>query len=825
MNWLKYMSKILAGFVIGLFIVVYVFAQQTVGHFYITGKVKVEQGLVDQTNIQVNRNGALLMNVSVNQTGNFRMKVELNQVYRFQFTKEGYYPKTIEIDTHVPADVARTDNQFPPYQLALMLFKKVPGVEEASAEVGRISYNAQIDNFDAEMLRQQEPFKNDLKKIITGVQAESKKYEEQKTKSKQENYQKTISEADLLYRQKRYEQAMHRYRDAVLIFPHIQYPRQQVNVLYALLLEEQLFNSLGAASEENFLKYLNYGDVKFREREYTVAKVCYEKALAIRPENATVKSKLNDANVEFQKLQELALKEVAHHQTVYAARSQKYQELIKQADAKLLQELYAEAKDFYAQALTQIDENSYSVLMIRKIDEMISSDEAALKLAKEREAAERERLQNARNQAYNDAVKEADRLMGQRLYRDAIEYYELALSIKSFETYPQLQIRTIREILADLQLRGDDYNDLIRSADALFYDRKYQDAREQYQKAHALIPDERYAYQKIIDIDHMLAMQNKEQEVISKYRTLLGAADQLFESKQYPAAITAYQQALMVQPNEDYPKQQIKIIRGILSGEADAQKRLVQQQNDYNQVIQLADQAFNQQSYARARSLYQEALQIIPGQEYPSEQIAKIDGIVRLKNQQSTSKLDQIDFSNLESVSREDRQAAFDEAMVKGEAFIQSKEWGIARFYFRRAISLFPENSLANQKLKIVEEQILGANVNEVKYNEMIKKADEAYKTGDFGVAKFYYTKAKEANPIDEYVNERLNVVTKLSESTANRTANREFDAAIQKGNDAMNVQNYSVARFFYRKALSLRPNDEQVKQRLEQVELLINQK
>jgi tetratricopeptide (TPR) repeat protein len=821
------MSKILTGFVIGLLIVVYVFAQQTVGHFYITGKVKVEQGLVDQTNIQVTRNGALLMNVTVNQTGNFRMKVELNHIYRFQFSKDGFYPKTIEIDTHVPAEVASVNTNFPPYQLALMLFKKVPGVEESVSEVGRVSYNPQIDNFDAEMLRQKDPFKNELQKILQDIQVESRNYDEQKKKTRNEKYQQTIAEAEQLYRQKQYENAMHRYRDAVMIFPQNLNPRKQVNVLYALLVEEQLYATLGAPVEENFLKYLNYGDLKFREREYTVAKVCYEKASQIRPENNVVKNKLNDSNQEFQKLQELAIEEVKHHQTVYAARTQKYNELVKQADEKFLKEFYAEAKDFYAQAITQIDENSHAVLMIRKIDEMISSDEAALKLAKEREAAERERLLNARNQAYNDAVKEADRMLGQRLYRDAIEYYELALTIKSYEMYPQLQIRTIREILADLQLKGDEYNDLIRKADVLFYEKKYQEARGQYQQAHELIPNERYAHQKIIDIDHILAMQNKEQETVSKYRTLLGAADQLFENKKYTEAITAYQQASMVQPNEDYPKQQIKKIRGILSGEADAQKRIVQQQNDYNQVIQLADQAFNQQSYARSRSLYQEALQIIPGQEYPSAQIAKIDGIMRLKNQQETggSKLDLIDFSNLESISKEDRLSAFDEAMTKGESFIQSKEWGIARFYFRRAISLFPDHALAGQKLKEVEEQILGANVNEVKYNEMIKKADEAYKTGDFGVAKFYYTKAKEANPEDDYVNERLNVVTKLSESTANRTANREFDAAVQKGNDAMISQNYSVARFFYRKALSLRPNDDDIKQRLLQVETLINQK
>ncbi|MBN2806881.1 MAG: hypothetical protein JXR22_09495, partial [Prolixibacteraceae bacterium] len=232
------MSRILTGFVIGLFIMVNVFALQPADHFFITGKIKVEQGLVDHTNIQVTRNGALLMNVTVNQTGTFRMKVELNHVYRFQFSKEGYYGKVIEVDTHVPDNVVHENNSFPPYQLAVMLFKKVPGVEDNGSELGRISYNPKIDNFDAEMLRQNDPFKSDLNRILQDVQLESKKYEEQKKKSKNEKYQQTVAEAEQLYRQKHYENAMQRFRDAVLINPLMQDPRRKVNEIYALLVEE-----------------------------------------------------------------------------------------------------------------------------------------------------------------------------------------------------------------------------------------------------------------------------------------------------------------------------------------------------------------------------------------------------------------------------------------------------------------------------------------------------------------------------------------------------------------------------------------------------------
>lgn len=823
---INFMFRILTGIILCLLLNIAVCAQQSTGYFYITGKVKVEQGLVDDTRIQVSRDGALLNNVLINRTGTFRIRLDLNHVYRFEFSKDGFYPKTIELDAHIPPEVCNTDCAFPPYQLALMLYKKVPGVEETSSEVGRISYNPKVDNFDAEMLRQKEVDSAELIQIIIEVKAESKAYDLQIQKNKNEKYKQAVAEADQFYRAKDYDKAMHRYRDAVLLFPEIVYPRNQVNVCYSLLVANELQQSLGDVVEGNFMRYLNYGDLQFKNREYTVAKVCYEKALQIKPDNASIKGKLFDTNTELKSMQDIALKEVEHRKEVYQSRTVKYNELILKGDEQFKTGQYAEAKDFYAQAAMQIEENSYSVLMIKKIDELTSDDAAALELAKQREAAEKEKLQKARNLAYNDAIAEADRLFDQRLYRDAIENYELALTIKSYEIYPNTQIKISKDILASLQLKGEEYNSLLRNADALFYNKDYANARPVYEQAHQIIPDEKYALQKMGEIDRLLVLLKKNEAIDENYATLIQNADQLFQQQKYTEAISAYQQASAVKPDEDYPKQQINKIRGILSRETDAKKRLAQQQSDYKQVIALADNAFIQQSYSRARSLYQEALQIIPGQDYPSSQISKIDGILREKAKQKAtdSKLDQIDFSNLQNISQDDRKAAYDEAMARGAEFMKSKEWGIARFYFRRALALFPDDPPATQKLSEVERQISGSNGNEVKYAEMISKADEAYKTGDFGVAKFYYTKAREANPTDEYVNERLNVVAKLAENTASRTANKEFDLSLKKADEAMAVQNYSVARFFYRKALSLKQNDPVIKKKLDEVEALINQ-
>ncbi|MBN2263302.1 MAG: hypothetical protein JW735_10335 [Prolixibacteraceae bacterium] len=802
-----------------------VFAQ-TGESLYITGKLRVEQGLVDGTTIDIFRNGGLLHRVTINRTGSFRVPLDLGQVYQFTFSKDGFYSKTVEIDTRVPADVCDKDCSFPPYQVAVMLYKKVPGVDQIKADIPRISYNPTVDNFDAEALRDASSIADETTRLLNEVKQQSDKYEKESAQLKLKKFNDAIAEADRLKSQQRYEQAMIRYRDALMIFPERSYPRDQVNAMFDVLVAAQLLETIGEANIDNFAKYVAYGDKMFAEKEFTIAKVAWQKALLLRPADEQLKQKLDKATDETAKLHQLAITEINHHKHVYSVRTQKYNELVKQAEIKFNQELLAEALDLFSQAASQIDERSYAVLMVNKIKELMSDDELAQRLAKEREEADKKRLLEARNKAYDDAITEADRMFGERLYHDAIEYYELALTIKSYELYPQNQIRIIRNILAKMQLVGEEYNRLIREADALFNDQKYDDAKSKYQLAHSMIANERYALLKIEEIDRILRKTDIDIELEEKYNALIEKADNLFVEKKYPDAIGLYQDALLLKPGEKYPEEQIRKIREILSRESDAQKRLAQQQNDYDRTIGLADDAFSRQSYSSGRSLYHEALRILPGQVYPKTKIDEIDRLLKEQNdaRKNQSILDRIDFSNLQTVSAEEREAAYQEALTLGNQFMASKEWGLARFYFRRALALKPSDDAATAKLNEVEKIIRGDNANEAKYNEMVQRADEAFKTGDFNVARFYYTKAVEANPTDEYANERLKVSNQMVESTAARNVNREYDAAMSKANEARVARNYSVARFFYRKALSHKPNDEEAKQKLYEVEELIRQ-
>jgi hypothetical protein len=62
-------------------------------------------------------------------------------------------------------------------------------------------------------------------------------------------------------------------------------------------------------------------------------------------------------------------------------------------------------------------------------------------------------------------------------------------------------------------------------------------------------PEENYPQERIITINNML----QQQELDEEYRKIILAADGFFESESYPEARQEYENALELKPDESYP--------------------------------------------------------------------------------------------------------------------------------------------------------------------------------------------------------------------------------------------------------------------------------
>ncbi|HKK60620.1 MAG TPA: hypothetical protein VJ937_14160 [Salinivirga sp.] len=122
------------------------------------------------------------------------------------------------------------------------------------------------------------------------------------------------------------------------------------------------------------------------------------------------------------------------------------------------------------------------------------------------------------NPEYDKAIEKADAAMEKKAYKSAKTYYSKALKIMPKEEYPQKQLKKVNKILEEIARKKaiedeKNYKAFIEKADKLYGKEQYAKAREQYQKALNLMPNEKHPKQRIAEIDKMMA----EAEAMKNY--------------------------------------------------------------------------------------------------------------------------------------------------------------------------------------------------------------------------------------------------------------------------------------------------------------------
>ena len=198
-----------------------------------------------------------------------------------------------------------------------------------------------------------------------------------------------------------------------------------------------------------------------------------------------------------------------------------YDELIKKGDDNLSQKSYKDALDYFDQANEILPNESYPLDKIREIKRILSDEE--------------EKENNYKMMLIN----QADNQFESEDWEKALVSYESAKAIFDRD-YPNNQITKINTKLAELRdQQGKDaqnkasYDNLIKEADQLFLEEKYQESKNKFNEALSLFENEYYPKKKIFEIDAKLKVLNSEKETVEKYNQLIKKADQLRDNKKW----------------------------------------------------------------------------------------------------------------------------------------------------------------------------------------------------------------------------------------------------------------------------------------------------
>lgn len=647
---------------------------------------------------------------------------------------------------------------------------------------------------------------------------------------KEKDYQNFMTEGDQLKNIKDYTAAIDRYNKALAIKPGDQTATQKIAEINKLIEEEKK----KAEQEKLYADYMAKADQAFNAKDYTNAKLNYQKAFEIKQDPAIT--------ARLKEIDDLIAKTQNEQQT-----QAKYDGLMKEADA-----LY-KAGD-YEKALAKYEEASLTKPNEAAPKEKIS--ELKQKIQSQQEQAEKDKK-------FADYVAKGDAAMNSKDYQTALANYQEAIKIKPDPAITQKigQLNTLISQQSQQEANEQKYKTKIAEADAAFNDKNWDLARALYQEALTIKPNDSYATQRIADIEKAMQAETAE-EVERNYQKIITKADGLFNEGKYDEALVYYNNAKNLKPSDVYPQKKIDEINKIKTDQQNQQQQQAKLQQEYDALIKEADAAFNTKNYTVALAKYKEALTKKPNETYPQNRIAEINTKLNEQNQQNEAEkeynnyitqantlfdqgnyLEAINFyrqalsvkpndpyatNRIDECTRLEQAKSNDEAekeyqkiLTAAQKKFDEGDYMKALEYYKRAQSIRPADPIPQKKIDEIN-QILNNQKNEAEFNSHVQKANTYFEKGDWKNAKIYYEKAL-AIKDDSYCKSQIDIINKKMQQESGVEINKEYQKLIDKADEYFDAKNYEKAKSLYERALKLKPDDAHPKARLDEIDRILN--
>lgn len=749
------------------------------------------KGLFD-SRIQLISGNRVLETAEIGTNGRHKFKLDLNQEYVLKFYKDDYVNKIFDINTALPRDV--NHNNIYTYELPVELFQTCStDLSILDQPLAEIKYFANKGNFYFDEQRAQI--------IINKVNALKDECDEIREKEAQkEDYDQLIADADKDFNQKKYGEAIENYSAASVILPNEEYPKQRILEINQILEAADKYQAL-----------ITSGDAKYNAEDYENALYDYYAAKNMKPKEEYPQQRIAeiDALLNAQK-----------------ALNDRYAAQVKQADSLFGLDSLLMAKSNYELALEIKEKESYPKSQIAIIDSRLK-EQAEIEeryqdaIANADKLFERENLNDARaaylvasqikpdemypkykiedintieeqrrirvlNNNYTELIEQADAEFENKVYTAALELYERAGEIKPNESYPPAQIKIINGILAELAANDQKYDELIAQADQEFLAKTYAPSFDNYKAASTLKPNEEYPKQKMAEIE---AIMKELADLELAYQEAVRQADEQFELKTYAAALSFYQEATSLKPNESYPPQKIAEINGILENMANKDAA-------YNAAIAQGDQQFGAEDWTNSKNSYETALGIKPNEQYPKDQIILID-----------QKLDEL----------AQLQAAYDALISEADQLLAAQELLNSKSKYQEALSLKPNETYPPQKIAEIDALLQAFADKDAAYDAAIEKADRYFAASEWNMALTAYENALEIKAEETYPQDQIVIINQKLEEIAALQA--QYDALILEADQLFNAQTYIDSKGKYQEALNIRTEEQYPKDRIAEID------
>ncbi|HEY3372755.1 MAG TPA: hypothetical protein VGK10_18025 [Prolixibacteraceae bacterium] len=693
-------------------------------------------------------------------------------------------------------------------------------------------------------------------------------------------YQETLQQADQALAANDFQKSKMLYMEALKLKSAEAYPSSQISKIDKILDDKAKLEQ----AETEFLALVGKGDAAFEQKDYQGAKINYSSALTMKPTSAEVKSKIKNIETILNQLAENQKKENDRLQALAAANEKAYTDAIAKGNNQIEQKTYSDARVTFQEAKKLKPAEQLPDQMIARIDSLIAGNEREQAAARQKEEAYQKSIRDAQENSFNEAMTKADQAFTENDFNTAKTGYQTALAIKGTDPVAKEKLGQTEAKLAQLAKLTQSYNLAINAANKQVGDKKYQEAKEKYQEALQYLPDSDYPKRQIEKLDQLLTQAGAERQREELYAAKVKEAEALLSNKEYPTARSAFVLASEIKPSEPLPVRRIKEIDKLLADLALLDTKNKATQSAYMESIKRADQAFTDKAYTPSRMLYNEALSILPNEQYPKTRIAEIDQLMGdLKDQQYAQaiaagdvafKSDLLDEATVQYeialttkandpyakkqlgeitkrraalLAEKERlkklDAQYESLMADANNNFTNKEYQKAKEKYQGALlvkpgEVVPKDQIA--KIDLLMKELAGAEEINRLYAQSVKSAEQAFGQNKLKEARDAYQQAHDYKPSEPMPPQRIAeldaMIAQLEETArlsameeaqrlAKEKANKEaYDKAIFIADQSLTEQQYVDARTNYSNALGILPNEKYPKDQINKIDGLIAQ-
>lgn len=718
--------------------------------------------------VKVYDGASVIHSATSDGSGEVKLKLPAGKKYKIEVSKPGKVLRFATVNLSNVNDELIQGTSAPQGAMEMSLFDQAPGVDYSyvtSNSVTEFYYDGKNADLQYDEVLAGKMAKK-IEKIMKDAEAAQGQSEAQ--------YNALIKQADGQFTQKKYQDALASYEQALAIKPKEPHPAQRINEIDGILKAQKANEQQNAQIEQEYQNLITAADNLFNQKKFEEAKARYQEALTKKQEQHA-KDQIVKCDSEIARLKK------------EAENAQKYNDAVKAADMFFGQKSFQAAKDKYNEALKWKADDPHSKARLTEIDGKLNAQKA----------------EQEKKKKYEDANAAGDALMAQQKWAEAKSKYQEALTFEPSSSYSQAKIKEcdtkIAEVAAE-KAKQEQITKLLAEGNTAFTASQWAASKTKYEDVLKLDAENAVAKGRISEIDTKLAAEKADAEKLATIKKLIGEGDAFAKQTKLQEAKAKYEEAYALKAD---PAVKTKI--DAVNAQIAAANEKAAQKEKYEKAMADGEAAFTAANWEGAKTKFTEAQTLDPAAAAPKQRLAEVEKKIaeNLANAQKTEK--------------------YNAAMTAGNAAMASGDLAAAKTKYQEATAIDGTKQEAKDKLAQVNQLIADAaakQANQAKYDAAVKAGGDLLAAGKLTEAKAKFTEAQALDPGQALPKQKIAEIETLQAAAEKQ---KQVEALLKEGDAALAKKDVVNARSKYQQVLTLDPSNSTASAKLQEVAKLEN--